>query len=229
MRSLRRLLGGGALALTALIAAPPVMAAPVVLTFEGLLNGEGVNDFYNGGTGSLGSGPGSNHGIRFINAVAFIDADAGGSGNFGGEPSPSTAVTFLDPQATSAILNIAAGFDTGFSFFYTAISNPGSISVWDGLDGTGNLLTTLDLPLTPNNGAPDPTGQFSPFVPIGVAFNGIARSVDFAGTANQIGFDDITIGSVTPGPDRTVPAPGSLILLAGGALAAALGRRWLGA
>ncbi len=194
----------------------PVAAAPIVLTFEGLTNAEGVAEFYNGGTGSLGSGGGFNHGIRFTNAIAFIDSDAGGTGNFGEEPSPSTAITFLDPQAASAVLNVAAGFDTGFSFFYTAVGSPGSITVWDGLDGTGNILATLILLLTPYNGAPDPTGVVSPFVAVGVAFDGSARSVDFSGTANQIGFDDITIGSVTPGADRAVPVPSSLVLLAAG-------------
>ena len=62
---------------------------------------------------------------------------------------------------------------------------------------------------------------------IGVAFNGIARSVDFGGTVDQIVFDDITLGSVTPGNDTRVPLPGSLTLLAGGALVATLVRRRL--
>jgi hypothetical protein len=98
--------------------------------------------------------------------------------------------------------------------------------VWDGLDGTGNLLATLALALTPFNGAPDPTGAFSPLVPVGVAFDGIARSVDFGGTVDRIAFDDITIGSVTPGANTSVPEPGSLILLAAGALGAGFIRQW---
>ncbi len=207
----------GVLSLAVMIAgmAGPAVAVPVVLTFEGLLDGEGVNQFYDGGTGSLGSGPGTNFGIQFSNAVAFIDSDAGGTGNFGGEPSPSTAITFLGPSATT--MNVAAGFDTGFSFFYSAIVAPGAIRVWSGLDGTGALLAELDLPLTPFGGAMDPTGVFSPFLAFGVAFDGIAHSVDFAGTANQLGFDNITLGSERPiGPDRAVPLPGSLLLLAAG-------------
>ena len=155
----------------------------IVLTFEGLQDLEPVNDFYNGGTGGFGS-VGTNYGISMTtNSLALIDADAGGSGNFGGEPSPSTALFFL---SGTAIMNVAAGFDTGFSFYYTAIFNPGSITVYDGLNGTGNILASLLLPLTPNNGAPDPTGTFSPFVPIGVGFAGIAKSIDFGGTVNQI-------------------------------------------
>ncbi|HIK56703.1 MAG TPA: PTPA-CTERM sorting domain-containing protein, partial [Synechococcales cyanobacterium M55_K2018_004] len=139
-----------------------------------------------------------------------IDADAGGNGNFGGEPSPSTVLFFLEDQA--AVMNVAAGFDTGFSFYYSAINLPGFIRVFDGLNGTGNLLARLDLPLTPFNGAPDPTGQFSPFVPIGVRFDGIARSVDFGGSVNQIGFDNITLGSATPGNGNGVPIPTPALL-----------------
>jgi hypothetical protein len=71
--------------------------------------------------------------------------------------------------------------------------------VYDGLNATGNVLATLDLPTTPAGGAPDPTGDFSPLVPIGVTFSGTAHSIDFGGTVNQVGFDNITIGSGTPG------------------------------
>jgi len=185
-------------------------SAVTVLTFEGLQNNEPVANYYNNGLGGFGSGPGPNYGVTFTGgALALIDADAGGSGNFGGEPSPSTILFFLEE---SAIMNYAAGFDTGFSFFYTAIYYSGLVTVWDGPNATGNILAQLQLPLTPNNGAPDPTGTFSPLVPIGVAFNGIAKSIDFGGTGNQIGFDNITFGSEIP---QGVPDGGASSLLLG--------------
>ena len=53
--------------------------------------------------------------------------------------------------------------------------------------------------------------------------------MDFGGTINQIVFDDITLGSVTPESETRVPLPGSLILLTGGALVVALVRRRPGA
>ncbi|MEJ7714148.1 MAG: hypothetical protein WKF84_30970 [Pyrinomonadaceae bacterium] len=79
-----------------------------MLTFEGVSDLAPIGDFYNGGAGG-------NLGISFSsNALAVIDEDAGGSGNFGGEPSPSTALFFLEGGA--ATMNVSAGFDTGFSF-----------------------------------------------------------------------------------------------------------------
>ena len=194
------------------------LRAQVVLTFEGLKNQEAVLNYYNGGAGSLGSTGGGNYGVTFSsNALAIIRGNAGGSGNFGGEPSPSTVLYFLSGNA--ATLNSSSGFTTGFSFFYSAINNPGTIRVFDGLNATGNVLATLNLavtPSTPGQGAcaNNPTGAFCPFVPIGVSFGGTARSIDFGGTVNQIGFDNITFGSAVP--MGTVPEPGTIALVAVG-------------
>jgi len=189
-------------------------AEVIVLDFEGLGDQDSIQGFYNGGTSASGAS-GTNFGISFSsNTLSIIDADAGGSGNFGGEPSPDTVMFFL--TGASAIMNVAAGFDTGFSFFYSAINQPGSVDVFDGLDGTGNLLTTLGLPLTPFNGAPDPNGQFSPLEPLGIGFAGTAMSVSFAGVQNQIAFDDVTFGAVIPGgngEEAPIPEPATVALL----------------
>ena len=45
-------------------------------------------------------------------------------------------------------MNVAAGFDTGFSLNYVGNFN-GSVGVYDGLNGTGNLLTTVKLDTQP--------------------------------------------------------------------------------
>jgi hypothetical protein len=220
-----KLTGIAAALATIFVAVQNSQAATITLDFEGVGNTRQVREFYNGGTDSAGNS-GTNYGISFgTDALGIIDSDApGGTGNFGGEPSPSTVLFFLGGSA--AKMNVAAGFDTGFSFFYSAINNPGFINVYDGLNGTGNILTTLSLPTTPNNGAPDPTGQFSPFLPIGVSFNGIARSVDFGGTANQIGFDNITLGAAIPTSSTSVPEPFTIVgTLMGGAAALRMRKR----
>jgi len=174
----------------------PVMTTKVKMTFEGLTDNESVREYYNGGYGydSLSnlqkSGPGPNYGVTFLtqgNIVARIDSDAGGNGNFGGEPSPSTAIEFQN----HAWMNVAAGFKETLSFYYTNPNGPAKIYIYDGLDKTGNLLATVDLPQTAYAGAPDPTGNLSPFVLISVSFDGIAKSVDFGDLANSAYIDDI--------------------------------------
>lgn len=204
-----------------LLAAFSANAAVVVLTFEGLQDNEAVDQFYNGGLGGNGSGPGTNFGVDFAgDGLALIDADAGGSGNFANEPTPDTILYFLQ---SSPIMNVSAGFSTGFSFFYTAINNPGIVTVYDDINGGGNVLAVINLPVTSTNCSGDPFGSFCKFDPVGVAFAGVAKSVDFGGTGNQIGFDNITFGSSTPVGD--VPEPGTWALMAGGLAGLAFLRR----
>ncbi len=207
-------------ALLTALASASLSAQITTLTFEGLGNLEPVLNFYNGGLGGSGSGPGVNYGVSFSpDALAIIDSDApGGTGNFGGEPSPSTVLFFL---ASSAVMNYPTGFDTGFSFYYSSVFNPVSVSVYDGINKTGNLLATIPLAVTSSDGG-DPSGSFSPFFPVGVSFSGTARSVDFGGAANQVGFDNITFGSAVP--TGVVPEPSTYAALV--AVAAIGGHQW---
>lgn len=206
----------------------------VTLDFEGVGDLQAVEDFYNGGDGE-------DFGISFSeNALAIVDLDAGGSGNFANEPTADTVLFFLTGAA--ATLNVDAGFEVGFSFFYAATNNSGSIQVYDGLNATGNLLADLFLPTLPegpgdpNGGLGDFRGSFGNFQPIGVAFDGVARSIDFGGTVNQIGFDNITFGSIQPNDEggvfpaddtiNPIPLPaGGWLLLSGLASVAAVKRR----
>jgi hypothetical protein len=202
------------------LAASASSAAVIVLDFEGLQNLEAIDNFYNGGTGSLGSS-GTNYGVEFSPAtLAVIDQDAGGTGNIANEPSPDTTMFFLD--ANDAILNYAAGFATGFSFFYSS-ATAAVVTVYDDLNATGNVIGQINLvPQFNDNCTGDPNGSFCNWTPIGVAFPGIAKSIDFAGTANQTTFDDITFGSAIPNP---TPVPGTLALLSAGLLAGWARRR----
>jgi hypothetical protein len=200
-----------------LVAAVAAHAASITLTFEGLKDQEEILNYYNGGTGSLGSGPGPNYGIAFgADSLALISAAHGGSGNFTYSPSGDTIAFFL--SGPGDIMDVAAGFDTGFSFFYTSPYYTGSVTVWDGLDGTGTLLATLNLGLTPSSCSTGTGSAYDCWLPVGVSFAGLAKSVVFSGTANYIGFDNITLGSSTPGG---APEPASLVMLAAGVLAIA--------
>jgi len=186
----------------ALAAALPAFADIVVLDFEGIGDYNPVGDFYNG----VG---GPNYGVTFSPAtLALVDADAGGSGNFANEPSPDTVMFFLD--ANNAILNVAAGFDTGFSFYYSS-STEASVTVYDDVDGTGNVLGSLNLVAQGmDNCSGDPSGAFCNWTAIGVAFAGTAKSINFGGTANYTGYDNITFGTDVP----VVPEPSTYALMA---------------
>lgn len=167
----------------------------VVLDFEGITNNQSVGNYYNGGLGP-------NYGIIFSdNTLALVDEDAGGNGNFGNEPSPSTVMFFLTGYESK--MTVTYGFDTGFSFWYSAINNPGSVGVYDINDA---LLATLTLPTTYSDGG-DPNGAFSPLIQLGVSFHGTASYVSFSGVQNQIVFDDITFGSSSAGGDPSTLPP----------------------
>ena len=189
------------------------MAAPIVLDFEGVGALVHINGFYNGGTDSLGNS-GVNHGIQFRSAISLIDidVDVSGGGDFANEPSPSTVIFFQDFE----VLNYAPGFDTGFSFFYSS-RIASTVKVYDGLDGTGNLIGSLALTAQGFDSCTgDPSGGFCNWTAIGISFDGLARSIDFS---ESLGFhtlyDDITFGSATPGGGggNQVPEPASLALL----------------
>lgn len=195
-------------------------AATTVLTFEGVGDEASINNFYNGGTDSAGDS-GVNYGISFTSdSLGIIEDSAGGTGNFSNPPSGKTVAFFLSGAGDT--MNVAAGFDTGFSFYYAdQVGFTGNVSVFDGLGGTGSLLATLSLPSTPN--------PYTVFVPVGVTFAGTAKSVVFGGAANYIAFDDITLGSATAGGGAPagVPEPATwTMLLAGfGGIGALMRRR----
>jgi hypothetical protein len=184
----------------------------IVLDFEGLGDVDAINGFYNGGTSAAGFS-GTNYGVEFgYDALGIIDLDAGGSGHFANEPSPSTIMFWMDVANT--YMNVPAGFTTGFSFYYSAYYT-GLVSIYDGLNGTGNLLASINLPINYNSGGctGDPDGLYCNWDPVGVPFTGTAMSVVFSGNADFIGFDDVTFGSVNPDPPVGVPVSNWAIIL----------------
>jgi hypothetical protein len=209
------------IAAAVLMASGLAQASVVVLDFEGInatypSGFAFVQDFYNNGTSSDGTS-GTDYGISFTSNAQAICLNTPGTtcsntsrGGLGDPTSQLGGLFFLSGAET--YMNVTGGFDTGFSFFYSAPFNTGSVSVYDGFNGTGNVLATFALPLTSSTCTG--VGQFCPFEAAGVSFSGTALSVAFAGVANQIVFDDVTFGSSNPGdPGNQVPEPASLALV----------------
>ena len=176
-----------------LLAAIPFAAAAQsnrVLTFEGLQHLEAVANFYNGGTGGNGSTSGSNFGVEFsTNSLGLIASSAGGTGNFSHNPSGSTIVYFL--TGSSTVMNVPGGFSDQLSFYYSS-SNASEIRVFDGLNATGNLIASIPITAQSASGCADTS--YCNWTLASSSFAGVARSVDFAGTANFVAFDDIALG-----------------------------------
>lgn len=216
-------------AAAAVCAIGSAQADTIVLNFEGInatypSGFANVGGFYNGGTSSDGTS-GTNYGVEFTDNALAICLNTPGvvcSNTSRGGFAPSSALGalfWLDGPET--YMNVAAGFDTGFSFNYAAPNTPGSVSVYDGLNGTGNVLATLNLGLTPSTCDGSYSADYCPFVASGVNFAGIAKSVSFAGTADFIVFDDVTFGSAIPG----VPEPSTYALFGIGLLGLAMASR----
>jgi hypothetical protein len=200
-------------------------AGTVTLNLQGLQNLEPVSNYFNGGLGGNGSGPGPSDGIVFSsNSLAIISGLQGGSGNFQSNPSAGPIAFFLSGGADT--MDVAAGFTNGFSFYYSS-SEAGSVDVYSGLDGTGTLLASVPLVAQFDTGcSADASTTFCTWSPVGVTFSGTAESVNFGGVADEVGFDSITLGASNPGasdtggttPNAATPEPGSFVLFGSGLL-----------
>jgi hypothetical protein len=185
-----------------LFAAAPVQGASIVLTFKGLQEGEQIQNYYNGGLGQLGSGPGPAFGVTFTsNALVLTDAK-----HYFGEPTAPEVMLLGNNsvpggQQIAATMNVTGGFASDLSFYYGSIDLPGIVQIFSGPNGTGPMLASLNLPVTsPGNDA------FFTAAPIDIPFAGVADSAVFTGGNQQIVFDNIQL--------TTVPEPASLMLLA---------------
>jgi RHS repeat-associated protein len=194
---------------------PAAAQTTVVIGVDTLQCAEFVENYYAGGLGSLGSGPGPNYGITFssnaqvqTDSKTFLPACASkitGGQDSTNMPSPPNGMLFQSGSA--ATMNVAAGFTGGFSFYYAAPFYPGSVTVWSGLNGTGTLLANLTLPI---NGKCSGVPYYCVWSPIGVSFSGTAQSVNFGGSTDFIVFDSITLGvSLVVNPAKSSGNPSS--------------------
>lgn len=186
MKMFKKLAVAAALSLTL-----PAFADVVFLDFEGIAapnTSAPIGNFYAG------------LGVSFSDNALAINGYNGT-----GEPSPTSVLYFLEGDA--ATLNYANGFNTGFSFYYSSNSDNGMVTVWDGLNSTGNVLAQFALSRQYDTGCTG--GGYCNWDPIGVAFAGTAHSIDFAGAPNYIAFDNVTFGTDVP----VVPEPSTYALM----------------
>jgi len=210
-----------------LFACSTVQGAAVTLDFEGVGDLAAVQSFYNGGTDSVGNS-GADYGISFgIGAVALIDSDASGTGQFANELSASTILMMAEE---SMVINVASGFNERFSFHYSSNARV-SVEAFSGLDGSGDSVGLLSFGINYNDDqcGGDPTGLYCNWDFFSMSISGVARSIQFLGLsdelspAGKVGLDNMIFGQ---NELSTVPLPASVFLF-GSALLGVLGFRKL--
>jgi hypothetical protein len=156
------------------------------LSFNELQFGEGVLEYYNGGFGGAGSGPGPAFGVSFTPGLIAVEGDEYG------EPDGKAA----ELDAPEVIMNISGGF-SGLVQFYV-LGGPIDVAFYDELDGLGNLVGTISSPGSDVGNATLP--QF--------------YSAVFSGTTGITRIDVLSFGP--PGGPLLIPEPATLLLLATG-------------
>jgi hypothetical protein len=96
-------------------------------------------------------------------------------------------------------MNVAHGF-TDISFFYASPDDvSGGVLIWSGLNGTGTLLASFDLPQNSEPaGSANPYGTWTQLS--GGSWNKIAHSATFFNSVGFADFDDISVSTPVPEP-----------------------------
>jgi hypothetical protein len=205
-------------------------AAAVTLTFDGL-DGEDWEQpgaYYDGGQGSLGSGPGAAFGITFSSdsivsctlAYACDDPEADGM--------PRDVLRFLDPRASFAppddpaapsVMNVAGGFVQRVSMIYATRSANSELRIWSGANATGSVLQSVKLSACDEHPSP------CLFSPVTIDFAGVGHSLEFVDVDFDLaGFDDIAL-DLYEGTGVPEPATWALMIMGFGLAGAGLRRR----
>jgi len=169
-----------------------------------LIDFEGVGDLNSVGT--IGA-------ATFGNAQAFVDSDAGGSGDVANEPSPDTTMIsfFQTTFATVTLDNPASEIRVWHSTFQA----PSEMRVFN---AANNLLATIPLPVTPI-GAGDPTGgDFGVWLQvIHSESSNVIKKVEFDGfnIADRTGYDDFEFCISTVVGGEIIPLESTSLILAG--------------
>jgi hypothetical protein len=164
-----------------------------VVTFGGLKNLEFIDQYYDGGNGSLGSGPGKNLGVQFTaNAQIIVSASKGGSGNFIDNPGAYPVMFFQTGQ--NITMTATNGIETALWFYYSAIES-GVATIYEGPNGTGNILASVTL--TPNNSGCS-TYKLCVWSAVGAPLSVAAASITFAGVPDYLAIGTMHLGIALP-------------------------------
>lgn len=159
---------------------------PALLNFEGVGNLDPVSGFY------------GDRGITFSpNALGIMSTDALDAlgfpdefgGNFAPPPSGTTALTYGEEGAI--VMNVEGGFDNQLSFFYASPFANHTVTLYDGLSASGNILASIPLSTTAAGSLPH---VYAEFEQVTLPFAGVARSVSFGTVPNKLILDDILLG-----------------------------------
>lgn len=163
------------------------------VNFLHLKNLEFINQYYAGGLGSLGTGPGPDYGVTFTpNAQTIVSASKGGSGNFIGNPGGNPVMFFQ--TGGNATMTASNGIQTALWFSYSALQT-GRATVYSGPNGTGTILASVSLP--PNN-AGCATYKLCVWSAVGVPLTATAGSISFAGVPGYLAIGATHLGSALP-------------------------------
>ena len=166
-----------------------VSAQATLIDFDDIATGDNVDDFYS----SIG--------------VEFEPSDWLVISNYGETSAPNFAVSI----ESVSYVNFLDGIITGVNFSYGAFQDV-TISLFDGLNGSGNLLSSSILTTNdPNN-----------FDFTNISFTGTAYSLVVTSSPSTFGWDDLTF---TDANTTTVPAPATGLMFLLGLATLAFRRR----
>ncbi|MEO8813041.1 MAG: hypothetical protein ABI376_09040, partial [Caulobacteraceae bacterium] len=151
-------------------------AAAQTVTFDQLdgSDNESPLNYYAGGYGSLGTGPGPNFGITFSsNTLTGCELSSNCANTIDANEAPSSPNLAFFVTGPAITMDVAGGFTRGVSLYYSAPNEPGYLNVWSGVDDTGALLASVALPMTENDGNSGCMGaNFCPFYYFAASFAG---------------------------------------------------------
>lgn len=212
MRALSKLL-----ALVLAAALQPAVAETVSLDFEDITadvnpNGSGMVqllDRYQQSSGIqfTGSAWGATS-VRCDGIALFLTHDGGCSALIlAGNPTDGNI-----EGAQTFKLNFADGFTGGSSFFYSALDSSLSITLFSGLDGSGDAISVGSL--IPVTDSCDSGARFCDWTEKFLNFAGVAKSIVISGNDESLMMDSFSLIKATAGP-TPLPEPGSLALAFG--------------